>query len=416
MCARTLAAMTFAASLSLMSGSSYCEDRAPLASHPESEAAQAVGRARFDATPGVLKSTDPAYSQKATSSPQPAQSDIVSVDWAGADARFVKTSSLKSTDAAVPFDVFNCPVTVWRPWFSKNVIEPELGAMTPLPDADAIPTAVLAELNQLTAASHSAPSSVPTHETYVADLMSLVPASADWVEMRDEVLDLGPAPQQQHYLNELQALAPAAPTAAYRSVSASRTLVDEMPMPQTGQVYVIPPQEHCDVAGDESLVGLFRPLAEIDVQKGSTSPPARPQSDAAEDDIVLKLPVDESCVFLQTSAPGYYFTPTRYAVARPNRNTYAFCHGPLYFEDPNLERCGRGYGCLTTLHSAARFGWRAAILPYLTTAQPPCCKVRALPDCPTCHEFGHDAEYPEFSLTGAGVQAGVITSLIYIIP
>jgi hypothetical protein len=49
----------------------------------------------------------------------------------------------------------------------------------------------------------------------------------------------------------------------------------------------------------------------------------------------------------------------------------AFCHGPLYFEDENLERHGRSFGLLQPAVSAGQFAGRAAILPYLVGAIPP---------------------------------------------
>lgn len=50
----------------------------------------------------------------------------------------------------------------------------------------------------------------------------------------------------------------------------------------------------------------------------------------------------------------------------------AFCYKPLYFEQPNLERYGIGYGCPTNaLVSGGKFFVDAALLPVHLVRQPP---------------------------------------------
>jgi hypothetical protein len=50
----------------------------------------------------------------------------------------------------------------------------------------------------------------------------------------------------------------------------------------------------------------------------------------------------------------------------------AFCYKPLYFEQPNLERYGIGYGCPTNaLVSGGKFFVDAALLPVNLVRQPP---------------------------------------------
>jgi hypothetical protein len=85
--------------------------------------------------------------------------------------------------------------------------------------------------------------------------------------------------------------------------------------------------------------------------------------------------------------------PVRFTF-RPNRNTYPFTHNPLYFEDPNLERCGQTHGLLTDARSAALFFGKIPVLPFLVIADSPDSCVRALEDCPTCSEFGTEAYFP----------------------
>ncbi len=101
---------------------------------------------------------------------------------------------------------------------------------------------------------------------------------------------------------------------------------------------------------------------------------------------------------------------------RPNRNRHPIWYKPLYFEDPNMERCGRGAGIVTEAVSAVRFFGRVPALPTMLANNPPCRCVRALPDCPSCHRFGHETylEVPE--IDGAVLQIAAVVGLIFLIP
>lgn len=98
------------------------------------------------------------------------------------------------------------------------------------------------------------------------------------------------------------------------------------------------------------------------------------------------------------------------------RDSYPFYHRPLWFEDPNLERCGRGFGPFTSTVSAAHFLGTIPILPYRMTAEPACCLVRTLPDCNVCERFGPRAYLPPWSWSAAAVQAAATVGLIYVVP
>jgi hypothetical protein len=98
------------------------------------------------------------------------------------------------------------------------------------------------------------------------------------------------------------------------------------------------------------------------------------------------------------------------------RDSYALHHNPLYFEDPDLERCGVSQGCLTPAVSAVRFAADAAFLPWRMAVDPPYSEVRSLGDCRTGSEFPAAARGLPISLRGMAAEAGVITALIFIIP
>ena len=101
---------------------------------------------------------------------------------------------------------------------------------------------------------------------------------------------------------------------------------------------------------------------------------------------------------------------------RSARNLYPLHHQPLYFEQANLERCGKSYGCLTSAASYVHFTASAAMLPWQMAVAPPCSRVRSLGDCPTGCEYRCSDLWPECSLKGIAAEAGVITALIFIFP
>jgi hypothetical protein len=101
---------------------------------------------------------------------------------------------------------------------------------------------------------------------------------------------------------------------------------------------------------------------------------------------------------------------------RPNRNLHPIWYKPLYFEDPNLERCGKGVGVFNEALSAVRFFGRVPALPTMLANNPPCQCVRALPDCPTCHKFGHETYLSVPEPDGALLQIAATVGLIFLIP
>ncbi|MCA9052484.1 MAG: hypothetical protein KDA75_01540 [Planctomycetaceae bacterium] len=70
------------------------------------------------------------------------------------------------------------------------------------------------------------------------------------------------------------------------------------------------------------------------------------------------------------------------------RYTYPFQHRPLYFEQPNFERCGTTCGLFSPYVSAAHFAGSVVTLPLHMLLEPPWNCVSTLGDCPTCHRYG----------------------------
>ena len=71
----------------------------------------------------------------------------------------------------------------------------------------------------------------------------------------------------------------------------------------------------------------------------------------------------------------------------PMRYSVCSCHNPLYFEEPDLERCGNTHCIFTTKLSALHFASNTLLLPYRLVTQPPCETQCALGDCRCCEEM-----------------------------
>jgi hypothetical protein len=144
----------------------------------------------------------------------------------------------------------------------------------------------------------------------------------------------------------------------------------------------------------------FKPIGEltvdISVVKGEDPPDlARPEFDKVEPVVLDTAWIDQT-------------------LAAP---IYAFYHQPLYFEDPNAERCGETWGILQPAVSAAQFYLTIPALPYLIGALPPKEPVESLGDCAWGCKFRYrDAYLPPLSLKGAALQGAAVTGLIFLIP
>ena len=92
----------------------------------------------------------------------------------------------------------------------------------------------------------------------------------------------------------------------------------------------------------------FSPLSSIDVM-AAVRIPTKTVEDSTDE---LKTPGNRARDY-NNSPEVRNLEAMEWYDFRPSRNTYAFHHYPLYFEDPNLERCGKSLGLLTNFSSAA---------------------------------------------------------------
>ena len=172
----------------------------------------------------------------------------------------------------------------------------------------------------------------------------------------------------------------------------------------------IQPQDPTKPASPKWFTDL-RAINSIDLREAVQIPPIAAGDNTAK---ILK-PVDQADAFL-AQRPAVNFSAVYWKPWQADRDSYPFCHYPLYFEDPNLERCGRGWGCATTFVSLGRFYANIPFIPYRVTAEPHLCRVPTLPDCPACHKFGYDAYLPPWSWKAAAVQTGAYFGAFYIVP
>lgn len=110
--------------------------------------------------------------------------------------------------------------------------------------------------------------------------------------------------------------------------------------------------------------------------------------------------------WLVDSVPAVVVTAIGYGVPIPNRYTICQSHQPLYFEQPNLERCGNGFGVWQNAVSGATFLTNTILLPYKIGKQRPDCEVLAGGDCKTCQSVPVGSEV--LPVDGCGVANEVL--------
>src|SRR5262245_6274751 len=99
-------------------------------------------------------------------------------------------------------------------------------------------------------------------------------------------------------------------------------------------------------------------------REGVAAPPGNPPKSGPPD--LAAAHFDHEPAVLQRSGTHRLWADAVHPWEAP-----ALCHGPLYFEDENLERRGRSFGLAQPAVSAAHFAGRIAAWPYLAGAYPP---------------------------------------------
>ena len=126
---------------------------------------------------------------------------------------------------------------------------------------------------------------------------------------------------------------------------------------------------------------LNRPLTEIPLKRSLSV-----LGGAAEK---TEAPTNVAADLINTDV-SIWITSSDSAIPIYERRTTPFNHRPLYFEDPNLERCGNALGCLQNPVSAIRFMGEALLLPCQIARLHPDCPVAATEDCRCGEAFSCD--------------------------
>jgi len=240
---------------------------------------------------------------------------------------------------------------------------------------------------------------------YLTELQTLTDGSRPWVRLNDTFAAAAPqqiADAQPAWFRELQSIEQRAGLGSAAPVLAAGVIqVSASALPANSQ----PPVS-------AELSSLFPKLSDL------TLSPAVAKSDEAEKTAIRNRSQARSSInvdaWFSTRVDGNSYTGPVHRTSA--RDTYAFHHQPLYFEQANLERCGKSWGCLTTAVSATHFAASTIMLPWQMAVSPPCSTVRTLRDCKAGCEYPMSALLPEYSWTGAAAEAAVITGLIFIIP
>jgi hypothetical protein len=100
---------------------------------------------------------------------------------------------------------------------------------------------------------------------------------------------------------------------------------------------------------------------------------------------------------------------------RPDRYPIIFKHRPLYYEQPLLERCGRGCGIAQNTISAGQFCLNTFILPYQMCKTRPGCPVASGGDCLSCKPYSLKCNVLPLSYKGLATEAAAFAGFTFLL-
>jgi len=100
---------------------------------------------------------------------------------------------------------------------------------------------------------------------------------------------------------------------------------------------------------------------------------------------------------------------------RPDRYPIQFKHRPLYYEQPHLERCGRGCGFAQNAISAGQFCMKTFFLPYYMCKTKPNCPVTSGSDCLSCKPYSVDCNVLPLSYKGLATEAAAFAGFTFLL-
>lgn len=261
---------------------------------------------------------------------------------------------------------------------------------------------------------------------HVAKPESLIPPPAPLLEPVE--LDRMPVPVPPAAIHRSEEIA--TPLSLRYGTALPPTAVSEPPLPKALSVTTQPlnvtpvsqsteldiPEQKTDVPEEASAIPAASDLDQLlhGRSLGAVSLFMASESETLSGE-ALKTP-DDLAGQIMTGFGVYHDLPAVRAGRFCRNSQVPLFMNPLYFEDPNLERCGQGHGCFTELVSAVRFFGRVPLVPYMMGANPPLSCVPSLGDCPACHSFGHDAYLPPCDRDATALQTACTVGLIFLLP
>ena len=100
---------------------------------------------------------------------------------------------------------------------------------------------------------------------------------------------------------------------------------------------------------------------------------------------------------------------------RPDRYPIHFKHRPLYYEQPQLERCGRGCGPAQNAISAGQFCVNTFFLPYHMCKTRPACLVTSGGDCLSCQPYPDDCNPLPLNYRGLAIEAATFAGFSFLL-
>ncbi|MGI9471064.1 MAG: hypothetical protein ACR2NZ_06010 [Rubripirellula sp.] len=113
--------------------------------------------------------------------------------------------------------------------------------------------------------------------------------------------------------------------------------------------------------------------------------------------------------------PLLEITATGLTPPLPDRYTICFTHRPLYYEQPLLERCGRGFRCAQNAISGAQFCVNTVFLPYHMCDQRADCPVPSGGDCLSCQPYPLDCCSLPLNCRAMSTQAAAFAGFAFLL-
>ena len=153
----------------------------------------------------------------------------------------------------------------------------------------------------------------------------------------------------------------------------------------------------------EAIDGNWKPIGEVSVS--IAPPPGELPADLAISRFAQAGEIHPPAVCYRDWSPMEY-----------NWEASALCHGPLYFEELNLERYGYTWGVWQPAVSAVHFFGTIPLLPYKMVVQPPHECIYTLGYYRPGDRAPRQREHWPFKADAAMVETAVILGLVFVLP